>query len=80
MTIGKYTPLESPRTIQYRTKTQQRPATKKDGALIKAVYDYFVACQDFSPHTLQQLLTAIHGRCVCSRRYRPGADPLGRTA
>jgi hypothetical protein len=39
---GKYTPLESPRTIQYRTKAQQQPVTKKDEALIKAVYDYFV--------------------------------------
>jgi hypothetical protein len=39
---GKYAPLESPRTIEYRTKAQQAPETKKDEALVKAVYDYFV--------------------------------------
>jgi hypothetical protein len=39
---GKYTPLESPRTVEYRTKAQQAPETKKDEALVKAVYDYFV--------------------------------------
>lgn len=38
---GKYTPLESPRTIEYRTKAQQQPETKNDEALVKAVYDYF---------------------------------------
>jgi hypothetical protein len=36
---GKYTPLESPRTIAYRTKAQQQPESKKDVALVKAVYD-----------------------------------------
>ncbi len=39
---GKYTPLESPRTIQYRTKAQQTPETEEDGALVEAIYDYFV--------------------------------------
>lgn len=38
---GKYTPLEAPRTIQYRTKAQQAPETEQDAALVKAIYDYF---------------------------------------
>jgi len=38
---GKYTPLESPRTIDYRTKAQQQPESKKDAALVKAIHDYF---------------------------------------
>ncbi|MEA2361296.1 MAG: hypothetical protein QOD71_441 [Thermoleophilaceae bacterium] len=38
---SKYTPLQSPRTIQYRTKAQQAPETKTDEVLVKAVYDYF---------------------------------------
>ena len=46
---GKYTPLESPRTIQYRTKAQQQPVTEKDEALIEAVYDYFVE----DPHAFE---------------------------
>jgi hypothetical protein len=39
---GKYTPLESPRTIQYRTKDQQAPETKEGAALVDTVYQYFV--------------------------------------
>jgi Restriction endonuclease AspBHI N-terminal/Restriction endonuclease len=39
---GKYRPLESPRTIEYRTKAQQQPMTNNDEALVKAIYDYFV--------------------------------------
>jgi hypothetical protein len=39
---GIYTPLESPRNIQYRTKHQQLPSSAKDEALIRAIYDYFV--------------------------------------
>jgi hypothetical protein len=38
---GKYTPLESPRTLEYRTKAQQQPASKGGAALVKAIYDYF---------------------------------------
>jgi len=38
---GKYTPLESPRTIQYRTKAQQAPETKNDETLVGTIYDYF---------------------------------------
>jgi AspBHI-like restriction endonuclease len=38
---GKYTPLESPRTIQYRTKAQQTPETKEGAALVETVYEYF---------------------------------------
>jgi hypothetical protein len=38
---GKYTPLESPRTIQYRTRQQQAPETNTDEALVKTIYDYF---------------------------------------
>jgi hypothetical protein len=39
--VGVYTPLESPRNIQYRTKSQQLPASEKDEALIGVIYDYF---------------------------------------
>jgi hypothetical protein len=38
---SNYTPLESPRTIQYRTKAQQQPETKQDAALVKVIRDYF---------------------------------------
>lgn len=38
---GKYTPLESPRTIQYRTKARQQPESKDDAALVATIYDYF---------------------------------------
>lgn len=38
---GRYTPLTSPRTIQYRTKAQQAPLTKADAALVAAIYEYF---------------------------------------
>jgi hypothetical protein len=41
VTKGRYTPLESPRTIQYRTKAQQTPETKKDETLVKAIHEYF---------------------------------------
>ena len=41
VTKGKYTPLESPRTIAFRTKEQQMPETGKDLALVMAIYDYF---------------------------------------
>jgi hypothetical protein len=39
---GRFTPLESPRTIQYRTKEQQQPDSETDAALVAAVYQYFV--------------------------------------
>jgi hypothetical protein len=39
---GTYAPLQSPRTIQYRTKAQQAPETKTDKALVEAIYEYFV--------------------------------------
>ncbi|HWI74136.1 MAG TPA: restriction endonuclease, partial [Baekduia sp.] len=39
---GAYTPLESPRNIQYRTRAQQQPASAADAALVRAVYDYFL--------------------------------------
>ncbi len=38
---GVYTPLESPRNIQYRTKEQQQPQSASDRALLHVVYDYF---------------------------------------
>jgi hypothetical protein len=38
---GRYTPLESPRTIQYRTQSEQQPESATDKALVHAVYDYF---------------------------------------
>ena len=38
---GTYTPLESPRTIQHRTKEQQQPESDKDAALVAAIYGYF---------------------------------------
>ena len=41
VTHGKYTPLESPRTIQYRTKAQQEPETAEGAALVQVIYDYF---------------------------------------
>ena len=40
--FGIYVPLESPRNIQYRTKAQQLPASPKDDALIRTIYDYYV--------------------------------------
>jgi hypothetical protein len=46
---GKYEPLESPRTIQHRTKDQQAPETKTDEALVKAIYDYFAE----DPHAFE---------------------------
>ena len=39
---GNYTPLESPRTIQHRTKAQQIPETKGDERLVRVIYDYFL--------------------------------------
>jgi hypothetical protein len=38
---GKYRALESPRNIQYRSKSQQQPVTQGDAALLKTVYAYF---------------------------------------
>ncbi len=39
---GNYTPLESPRTIQHRSKVQQQPESQADAALVAAIYEYFV--------------------------------------
>jgi hypothetical protein len=42
VTTGNYAPLESPRTIQYRTRSQQAPESKEGAALVQTVYNYFV--------------------------------------
>ena len=39
---AKYSALEAPRTIQYRTKAQQTPSSVKDAELLRVLYDYFV--------------------------------------
>jgi len=38
---GVYTPLASPRVIQFRTKEQQTPDSPSGVALVRVIYDYF---------------------------------------
>jgi hypothetical protein len=38
---AKYSPLEAPRAIQYRTKDQQAPSSAKDLELLRVLYEYF---------------------------------------
>jgi hypothetical protein len=72
---GKCTPLESPRAIQYRTKTQQTPETKKDEALVEAIYDYFAD----DPYAFEACATELwsmqakeSGNFVATRRSADG--------
>jgi hypothetical protein len=39
---GAYTPLESPRNVQFRTKEQQAPASASDAALVNTIYAHFL--------------------------------------
>ncbi len=38
---AKYSPLEAPRAIQFRTKAQQAPTSTNDARLLRVLYDYF---------------------------------------
>ncbi len=38
---GKYSALESTRSVQYRSKVQQQPDSQTDAALVRTVYRYF---------------------------------------
>jgi hypothetical protein len=38
---GKYTPLESPSTLPYRTSAEQKPDTAQGVQIVEAIYQYF---------------------------------------
>jgi hypothetical protein len=46
---GAYTPLESPRNIQYRSREQQQPESASDAALVATMYQHFLG----DPHAFE---------------------------